>query len=38
MPAAENLGARGISLPSGVDLDRNQIARVVRSLGDALDG
>jgi dTDP-4-amino-4,6-dideoxygalactose transaminase len=33
----QDLGARGISLPSGADLDRNQVARVVRALGEALD-
>lgn len=38
MPAAEDLGARGINLPSGADLDRNQVARVVQALGEALDG
>ena len=37
MPAAEDLGARGINLPSGADLDRDQLARVVKALGEALD-
>jgi perosamine synthetase len=37
MAVAEDLGARGISLPSGLSLDRSQVARVVRALGDALD-
>jgi hypothetical protein len=30
--------SRGINLPSGADLDRNQVARVVQALGEALDG
>jgi perosamine synthetase len=37
MAVAEDLGGRGISLPSGLSLDRSQVARIVRALGDALD-
>jgi perosamine synthetase len=37
MAVAEDLGARGISLPSGPGLDRNQVERVVRALEEALD-
>lgn len=37
MPAAEDLGA-GHQPPSGADLERRQVARVVQALGDALDG
>jgi perosamine synthetase len=37
MAVAEDLGARGISLPSGPGLDRSQVERVVRALEEALD-
>jgi hypothetical protein len=37
LPAAEELGARGINLPSGAELDRTQVACVVEALGEALD-
>jgi perosamine synthetase len=37
MAVAEDLGARGINLPSGLSLDRSHVARVVRALGEALD-
>jgi perosamine synthetase len=37
-PTAARLGARGLSLPSGCDLERHQVARVAHALLEALDG
>jgi dTDP-4-amino-4,6-dideoxygalactose transaminase len=33
----QDLGPRGINLPSAPSLERSQVARVVRALGDALE-
>jgi perosamine synthetase len=37
LPASEDLGARGMNLPSGLALERSHIARVARALTEALD-
>ena len=36
LPVAQALAARGINLPSGVALERDDVERVSRALGDAL--
>jgi perosamine synthetase len=36
LPVAEHLGSRGINLPSGTGLERDQIERVARALTEAL--
>jgi perosamine synthetase len=37
LPVAEDLAARGLNLPSGVGLERDQIERVARGLARALE-
>ncbi len=37
-PVAEELAARGLNLPSGVGLGREQVERVARALAEALEG
>ena len=37
LPVAEDLAARGLNLPSGVGLEREQIKRVARALAQALE-
>ena len=36
LPVAEHLGSRGINLPSGTGLERDQVERVARALAEAL--
>jgi perosamine synthetase len=38
LPVAEDLGARGLNLPSGLGLEQSHVARVVRALTAALSG
>jgi perosamine synthetase len=38
LPVAEELAARGLNLPSGVGLERDQVERVARALAEALIG
>jgi perosamine synthetase len=38
LPVAEGLAARGINLPSGLRLQRSDVARVARALREALEG
>ena len=38
LPVAEELAARGLNLPSGVGLEREQVERVARALTEALAG
>ena len=38
LPVAEDLAARGLNLPSGAGLEREQVERVARALAEALDG
>ena len=37
LPIAEDLGARGMNLPSGLGLDRSHIERVAKALTEALE-
>ena len=37
LPVAEDLAARGLNLPSGVGLERDQIERVAKALGHVLE-
>jgi perosamine synthetase len=38
LPVAEDLAARGLNLPSGVGLERQQVERVAKALGETLEG
>jgi perosamine synthetase len=38
LPVAEDLGARGLNLPSGLGLEQSHVERVVRALTEALSG
>jgi perosamine synthetase len=38
LPVAEDLGARGLNLPSGLGLEQSHVERVVRALTAALSG
>ena len=37
LAVAEDLGGRGLNLPSGLGLDRSHIERVAKALTEALD-